>query len=340
MQRRSGTFPLPAAISARHATLTFGVVLAMVMMTSSAWAEGHLVTRLGVRLDEAALVPDLGVTWTDETWGAWTLTARVGFDGDASAGWSATRHVTFGPLGVVLLETAMAARYDVTGVQPWSVAGSLTGRGNIGPIAARLDLKRWTSMGSDWRDEMLGPLPFLENGALLDVQVDARASQAWLVSGSWQTAWSAMDASNVASVTVRQRRALGSERDLGATLRVGRTVERTVLGVQVGVWHVPRRAPDGNVHVGVDVGVDAGGATLAPWVSSDGAWRTDVGLLRWVVRVDPHGLLRPGLDVALRFEPSAESSAHLTPFLDAAWNGSSGDAPARWVRLGVDVAMP
>lgn len=318
--------------------MVFAFLLVAATLSTGASAEGHLVTRFAVRVGDAGVVPNVEVAWRDQAWGDWTVTAFAGLGGGTTLGLEATRSVTFGPLGVVLLESVLAGRTDGTGAPSGSLAGSLTARGSLGPLAARVDLTRWTSHGTYGNDGAIGPLPALPSGSLLSMQVDARATQVWLMSGSWRMAWSTSDARHVGAVTVRQRRAWGSERDVGATFRVGRGDERTMVGVQVGVWHVPRRAPDRTLQVGVDVDTERG--TLAAWVSSEGAWRAESGLLRWTARWQPHDVLRPGLDVALRFEPSDDTQTSVAPFLDLAWNPVARETPRGSVSLGVDVRAP
>ncbi len=315
-------------------------VLAALLSMPVAGAQGQASMMLAVRFDAERVTPTLRVAWEGPVTDAWTLGTHAGFDGSVQLGAEAEGRVTFGPLGLVMLEAAVAARQAPEAA--WSPEGfaSLTGRGSFGPLAARIDLARWTGVGSQWNDAALRPLPLLADGTMLGVTVDARASSTWIASGSWLGTWTVDGVLQEADATLRRRRALGSSRDAGVTLRVGQQPQRHVLGASLGIWNVPRRAPDQRFEVGFDVAFEEDAVRALPVVSSDGSVRSDAGTLSWTVNVRPLGVLRPSVDGSLHFTPSREEASWIKPFVDASWRLAASAESTGFVRMGVQLERP
>lgn len=220
--------------------------------------------------------------------GSFGVTAHLGTD--PGAGLSLRRSEAFGPLGTLVFEGSVAARF---GGQAAARFGA-TVRGGFGPVAAQVEAgvqgappERFSGATDN------GSAPY-DRGGFLALRVDGRANRELLLSGhgvAWIPADSAAAATPFwldADASLRIRRLLGPELDGTLTLqsRFAGT-DATHLAAAVGVVVAPRRAPEISVQAWLDVDVEAGATRLRPGLSSTGAWRAPEGRFAWTVAVRP-----------------------------------------------------
>ena len=208
------------------------------------------------------------------------------------------RAQAFGPLGTLVLEADASARLGDAPAGRLGVAA----RGVLGPVAAALRASAWGAPPERFvTTAASGRAPF-ERGASLGLSADGRLDRTWLLAGEL-TGWRGVgaDAGRVdgasgaldLAATLRGRRLAGPDLDLTVTAEgrlAGGAGGRAAVGA--GVVVAPRRAPEIAATAWLDLRPVAGGVTVVPGLSSEGAWTSGADRLAWSVVARPGGTER------------------------------------------------
>ncbi len=297
-----------AASPGRRAPLRLLLALALLIAAPGAAAQTatlRVATVAGADrfVPEARLeLRDLPAGARDRVRVALVASAAPGVDLEAQA------RRAFGPLGTVVVETGVGVRF----AEAPAVRGHAVLRGQLGPVAARLEARARSA--AERRFDPLdasGSDPF-GSGASLRLAGEGRLTGTWLagadlavrtdLKGSWL-----LDA----DATVRARRAFGAEWDaLGAVESRIAANGGGAIGFGTGVAHVPRRAPEVRFVAYLDARADDAGTVWLPGLVTRGTWVGPMGdRFGWDVHLRPAGRRVAPLAVQASWRPSGAGDA-------------------------------
>ncbi|GEM_PF-5562757 len=312
------------------------VVLSSLLWTGVAWSQPalRLQASFGSELEQTS-----------------SLAASIGFDGafagpirlagdvvlgaDPGADLRARGTITFGPLGLVLVETLAGVR--IAG-DP-SVAGSLRAQGNLGPIAAQLFLSARTSDQTRFT-ALLDEPPSLSGRAWgASLRLSGRISGTWIAEALVEQQRSTDARFFRAHVDGRARRGVSEGIDPVMYARLSAIDALQVWGVGGGVILTERRSPEVSFRAGVEAWLDDASLQLAPALSVTGARSIAPGLLSWNLSYQAHALENEFVG-GMRLRMGASEAVVWTVGVDGHARNLRVMEPAIGVRVSIEAEVP